>query len=54
MEIQFCSVGCMRQFLMDAVDELERRIEKVTPEVNEAKRSSETRPANIYMASEVK
>ncbi|MEW4530928.1 hypothetical protein [Maioricimonas sp. JC845] len=46
MEIQFCSVGCMRQFLMNAVDELERRIEKVTPEVAVAKEASEPLPAS--------
>ena len=33
MEIQFCSVSCMRRFLMEAVDELERRIAKVNPEL---------------------
>ena len=46
MEIQFCSVACMRQFLMDAVDELERRIEKVTPEVDAVKEASKTPVAN--------
>lgn len=49
MEIQFCSVSCMRHFLMEAVDELERRISNVIPEVKEVKQSSVTPPANKTM-----
>jgi hypothetical protein len=37
LEIQFCSTRCLRQFLMDAVDELERRAEAVAPEVRPAR-----------------
>jgi hypothetical protein len=37
MEIQFCSVSCLRRFLKEAVDELERRIAEVKPEVKKAK-----------------
>jgi hypothetical protein len=37
MEIQFCSVRCMRRFLKAALDELERRIAEVKPAVKEAK-----------------
>jgi hypothetical protein len=33
IEIQFCSTACLRQFLMTAVDELERRVADVQPEV---------------------
>jgi hypothetical protein len=36
LEIQFCSIRCLRQFLMDAVDELERRVAAVEPEVRVA------------------
>jgi hypothetical protein len=37
LEIQFCSTDCLRQFLMTAVDELERRVAAVEPEVRAAK-----------------
>lgn len=37
-DIQFCSIRCMRRFLKDAVDELERRMAEVKPEVKKAKR----------------
>ena len=36
MEIQFCSVRCLRRFLKEAVDELERRIAEVKPVVKDA------------------
>jgi hypothetical protein len=38
INIQFCSTRCMRKFLMEAVDELDRRIEAVKPEVKRAKK----------------
>jgi hypothetical protein len=37
LEIQFCSTRCLRQFLMDAVDELERRVAAVESEVRAAR-----------------
>jgi hypothetical protein len=37
LEIQFCSTRCLRQFLMDAVDELERRVVIVEPEIRAAR-----------------
>ena len=37
LEIQFCSIRCLRQFLMGAVAELERRVAAVEPEVRKAK-----------------
>jgi hypothetical protein len=33
LEIQFCSTRCLRQFLLDAVDELERRVASVVPKI---------------------
>jgi hypothetical protein len=38
LEVTFCSTRCLRQFLMDAVEELERRVAAVEPEVREARR----------------
>jgi hypothetical protein len=38
LAIDFCSARCMRTFLMDAVDELERQIQTVMPEVKQARR----------------
>jgi len=38
LEIQFCSTRCMRKFLEAAMDELERRIAAIEPEVREAKK----------------
>jgi hypothetical protein len=37
MEIQFCSIRCMRRFFKEAIDELERRVAKVMPAVKKAK-----------------
>lgn len=37
MEVQFCSTRCMRRFLKEAVDELDRRIAAVKPEVRATK-----------------
>lgn len=43
VEIQFCSTRCMRRFVNEAIDELERRIAKVMPEVKTAKHSKALR-----------
>ena len=37
LEVQFCSIACLRQFLLAAVDELERRAEAVGPQVQAAR-----------------
>jgi hypothetical protein len=37
MEIQFCSVRCLRKFFKAAIDELERKIVEVKPELKKAK-----------------
>jgi hypothetical protein len=36
LEVQFYSTRCLRRFLMAAVDELERRVEVIEPEVRTA------------------
>src|SRR5262245_53564041 len=33
LHVEFCSTRCMRKFLMEAMNELERQINKVMPEV---------------------
>ena len=38
LDIEFCSTRCLRKFLMEAVDELDRRIVTVKPEVKRAKK----------------
>jgi hypothetical protein len=38
LKVQFCSVACLRAFLMAAVDELERRAAAVAPAVRKARR----------------
>src|SRR3954469_6768861 len=37
LQLQFCSTACLRQFLLAAVDELERRAGAVGPEVQAAR-----------------
>lgn len=37
IQLQFCSIACLRQFLLAAVDDLERRAEAVGPEVQAAR-----------------
>ncbi len=37
MEISFCSTRCLRRFLNEAVDDLERRVEAIAPQVAAAK-----------------
>lgn len=39
MELHFCSTRCLRRFLKDAVDELDRRIAAAKPAVRKAKKS---------------
>jgi hypothetical protein len=36
IDLQFCSIACLRQFLMAALDELERRAEDIGPQVKAA------------------
>jgi hypothetical protein len=38
MSIQFCSTRCLRRFFKEAIDELDRRIAAVKPEVRAARR----------------
>ena len=44
MQIQFCSTACLRQFLLAAVDELERRAAAVGPKVRAARARADRRP----------
>lgn len=37
IELQFCSIACLRQFLLAAVDELEKRAIATRPEVQTAR-----------------
>jgi hypothetical protein len=37
LQMQFCSIACLRQFLLAAVDELERRASAVGPQVQAAR-----------------
>jgi hypothetical protein len=37
LQMQFCSIACLRQFLLTAVDELERRVAAVEPQVQAAR-----------------
>ena len=39
IELHFCSTRCLRRFLKDAVDELERRIATEKPAMRKAKKS---------------
>jgi hypothetical protein len=43
--LQFCSIACLRQFLMAAVDELERRAEVVGPQAQVARARTEAGPS---------
>lgn len=40
LKAQFCSIACLRQFLMAAVDELESRAEAIKPKVRTARERS--------------
>ncbi len=44
LKMQFCSIACLRQFLLAAVDELERRAEAVGPEVQAARERAQAEP----------
>jgi hypothetical protein len=44
LQLQFCSIACLRQFLLAAVDELERRAEAVGSEVQSARARAEPEP----------
>ena len=44
IQLQFCSIACLRQFLLAAVDELERRAVAVGPEVQAARERSDAEP----------
>ena len=44
IQLQFCSIACLRQFLLAAVDELERRAEAVSPQVRAARGRADARP----------
>jgi hypothetical protein len=44
VQLQFCSIACLRQFLLAAVDELERRAEAVGPDVQAARERAEAEP----------
>jgi hypothetical protein len=37
IDLEFCSIACLRQFLLTAVDELERRAEAIGPQVQAAR-----------------
>jgi hypothetical protein len=41
VQVQFCSIACLRQFLLAAVDELEQRAAAVGPEVRAARERAE-------------
>jgi hypothetical protein len=41
LQMRFCSIACLRQFLLEAVDELERRAEAVGPQVQAARERAE-------------
>lgn len=42
IQIEFCSVPCMRRYLNEAVDELESRINKVKPSVRAVKKQDKS------------
>ena len=44
MQVRFCSIACLRQFLLTAVDELERRAAAVGPQVQAARERAEAEP----------
>jgi hypothetical protein len=44
MQIQFCSTRCMRHFFKQAIDELERRIAVVKPEVKAVLKAKSKQP----------
>jgi hypothetical protein len=44
LKLQFCSIACLRQFLLAAVDELERRVGAIGPQVQAARERAEAEP----------
>lgn len=44
IQLQFCSIACLRQFLLAAVDELERRAAAVAPQVQTAREHADAEP----------
>ena len=44
IDLEFCSIACLRQFLLAAVDELERRAAAVGPQVQAARARAEAEP----------
>lgn len=42
LQIQFCSIACLRLFLLAAVDELEERAEAIGPQVRAARERGES------------
>jgi hypothetical protein len=44
LQMQFCSIACLRQFLLAAVDELERQATLVGPEVQAARARAQAEP----------
>ena len=40
IDVEFCSTRCMRKFLNEAIDELERRIEAAKPEIAHGKKKA--------------
>ncbi|MGL6076167.1 MAG: hypothetical protein ACRC8S_18565 [Fimbriiglobus sp.] len=41
LQIQFCSIACLRQFFTSAIDELERRAASIAPQVQAARERQE-------------
>lgn len=41
LQLQFCSIACLRQFLLMALDELERRAQSLGPQVQTARKQAE-------------
>jgi hypothetical protein len=44
IDLEFCSIACLRQFLLAAVDELERRAAAVAPQVQAARERAQAEP----------
>lgn len=54
IQLQFCSIACLRQFLLAAVDDLERRAEAVEPQVQAARERVEAETGAENVARKVK
>ena len=44
LQVRFCSIACLRQFLLAALAELERRAESVEPQVRAARERAQAEP----------